>query len=457
MLTYSEVIERIKNDRQLVTRISHLLLFKSPEEPLTDYEIDSQSRRIVELLERLSNVYSGKVFDSDNIELYAMAMVMIADIFQANDDMQTAMDETLQEFKDKTGKIVTTYQVMQSMLQIVKTVSPNENIIDIFGESGPAISSSIDYHVIANNKLPTKMQDGSFSDADIKVLNVGKRHKGSMSDVTANVKVSYYDAGKVTFLSRDKFTEYDRQVLDTVTSLYLNGDKHHVITPATVYRAMTNVSHTPAEDAIKQITESIDKLRNIDVSIDLNEEMKARGKKGDNFKITGKVINADVASYTIGGNTVASYVITREPILYSYAHKVNQVLNIPSEAYAIHEITAGKPNDNIIPSTRNRVAIKGYLLRRIYSMKGNKAGNLNHVISLSSVIKSAGLLNKLDDEYDKKGSAKDLNYTKKVDKIIYNNKDFIYQCMDYWKATGIIKDYSNQKDGRKVTGIKVFF
>ena len=37
------------------------------------------------------------------------------------------------------------------------------------------------------------------------------------------------------------------------------------------------------------------------------------------------------------------------------------------------------------------------------------------------------------------------------------NKNFCYDALDYWKATGIIKDYTKKKEGKTVIGISLVF
>ena len=35
------------------------------------------------------------------------------------------------------------------------------------------------------------------------------------------------------------------------------------------------------------------------------------------------------------------------------------------------------------------------------------------------------------------------------------NREFCFDVLDYWKATGYIKDYTRQQKGRSITGIEI--
>ena len=289
-------------------------------------------------------------------------------------------------------------------------------------------------HLIPNNKLANSLTK-DIIDAGAIDLVVSGRGK---SEITTRCVLSY-EGENVTLSSRQPFTEYDRQVADAVTSLYEYGDESHIVTAATVYRAMVHATETetPSPQQIGAVTRSLDKMRFVRVQIDCSEELTRRKLSLNGAQVTGGKIDTyllalDKLEVTAGGQRVTAYKVIKTPILYDYSRLTGQVLTVPAALLDIRDKSGAK-----VANTEKRIAIKGYLMRRISVMKG-KTGNRqsNHILYESS--------------YDEVSDGKELS--RKDQQSI---RDYIGLVMDSWKREGFIKGYTELTSGRKKTGLEI--
>lgn len=289
-------------------------------------------------------------------------------------------------------------------------------------------------HLIPNNKLANSLTK-DIIDAGAIDLVVSGRGK---SEITTRCVLSY-EGENVTLSSRQPFTEYDRQVADAVTSLYEYGDESHIVTAATVYRAMVHATETetPSPQQIGAVTRSLDKMRFVRVQIDCSEELTRRKLSLNGAQVTGGKIDTyllalDKLEVTAGGQRVTAYKVIKTPILYDYSRLTGQVLTVPAALLDIRDKSGAK-----VANTEKRIAIKGYLMRRISVMKG-KTGNRqsNHILYESI--------------YDEVSDGKELS--RKDQQSI---RDYIGLVMDSWKREGFIKGYTELTSGRKKTGLEI--
>ena len=299
----------------------------------------------------------------------------------------------------------------------------------------PQLSSIIPQkHLIPNNKLANSLTK-DIIDAGAIDLVVSGRGK---SEITTRCVLSY-EGENVKLSSRQPFTEYDRQVADAVTSLYEYGDESHIVTAATVYRAMVHATETetPSPQQIGAVTRSLDKMRFVRVQIDCSEELTRRKLSLNGAQVTGGKIDTyllalDKLEVTAGGQRVTAYKVIKTPILYDYSRLTGQVLTVPAALLDIRDKSGAK-----VANTEKRIAIKGYLMRRISVMKG-KTGNRqsNHILYESI--------------YDEVSDGKELS--RKDQQSI---RDYIGLVMQSWKREGFIKGYTELTSGRKKTGLEI--
>ena len=307
-------------------------------------------------------------------------------------------------------------------------------------------------YVVPNNKLANTMTRGII---DIGRITLEESRRGAKKLVETTCILTY-EGDNVHLSGRQPFTEYDRNVYNAVSSLYVYGDQSHVVTPAMVYRAMTGLtdSEKPTAGQLAAVTRSLDKMRFIRARIDCTEELKARritlnSKQINGGEIDTYLLTADAIKVQAGGQTVRAYRIIKTPILYEYAAAVKQVLTLPASVLDVKEISEvtvdGAKKLTIgarLPNTESRILIKGYLIRRIEGMKG-KNGLNNPVIALY--------------DYQRDGETHQGLYSiaGKPDadrKEMQRIREDAEKMLAYWAATGYIKSFEAQTQRRKITG-----
>lgn len=303
-------------------------------------------------------------------------------------------------------------------------------------------------YVVPNNKLANTMTKGIIDIGKI-TLEESRRDAKKLVETTC---ILTYEGDNVHLSGRQPFTEYDRNVYNAVSSLYVYGDQSHVVTPAMVYRAMTGLtdSEKPTAGQLAAVTRSLDKMRFIRARIDCTEELKMRritlnSKQINGGEIDTYLLTADAIKVQAGRQTVRAYRIIKTPILYEYAAAVKQVLTLPASVLDVKELNPGGSIGARLPNTESRILIKGYLIRRIEGMKG-KNGLSNPVISLY--------------DYQRDGETHQGLYSiaGKPDadrKEMQRIREDAEKMLAYWTATGYIKAFEAQTERKKITGYKI--
>ena len=316
---------------------------------------------------------------------------------------------------------------------IIKTVidaaikSPNIELADEVRAALPQLSSIIPQkHVMPNNKLANSLTK-DIIDAGVIDLVVSGRGK---TEITTRCILSY-EGDNVKLSGRQPCTEYDRNVADAVTSLFLYGDPSHIITPATVYRAMIHSTgtETPSPQTLGAVTRSLDKGRFVRVQIDCTQELLRRNASLNGEQITGGKVDTyllplEKIEVMAGGKKVTAYKIIKTPVLYDYARLTKQVLTVPAKLLDV-------PNAS---NTEQRISIKGYLLRRITVMKG-KTAQSNRI-----------LFEKIWDAAGKPDPS-----PKEAQRI----REYTFTVLDYWKKERYIKGYKAIKEGKTYTAVEI--
>ena len=316
---------------------------------------------------------------------------------------------------------------------IIKTVidaaikSPNIELADEVRAALPQLSSIIPQkHVMPNNKLANSLTK-DIIDAGAIDLVVSGRGK---TEITTRCILSY-EGDNVKLSGRQPCTEYDRNVADAVTSLFLYGDPSHIITPATVYRAMIHSTgtETPSPQTLGAVTRSLDKGRFVRVQIDCTQELLRRNASLNGEQITGGKVDTyllplEKIEVMAGGKKVTAYKIIKTPVLYDYARLTKQVLTVPAKLLDV-------PNAS---NTEQRISIKGYLLRRITVMKG-KTAQSNRI-----------LFEKIWDAAGKPDPS-----PKEAQRI----REYTFTVLDYWKKERYIKGYKAVKEGKTYTAVEI--
>lgn len=306
-------------------------------------------------------------------------------------------------------------------------------------------------YVMPNNKLANVMGK-EIIDGIERILNVSRN--GAKKRIETSCILTY-EGDNVELVGRNHlpFSEYDRNVYDAITSIYVFGDESHNFTPSMVFRAMTGMQESEkiTDEQEAAVVNSIEKMRFVRVRVNCTAELQARNitlnsQQINNGEIDTYLLPAKACTLEAGGQQVKGYHLMDVPILYEYASAVNQVLSVPTHILDIKEI-----NDNCsigarLPNTESRIVIKGYLLRRIEGMKGKN--NLNsRIIALFDYQKDNETTKGL---YSIAGKS-DASRTE-MQRI---RKD-VEKMLIFWKTIDYIKDYKPQIKQKKITGYEIF-
>lgn len=300
-------------------------------------------------------------------------------------------------------------------------------------------------HTMPNNALMNALQQKAAINAgefDLVVSN----EKGRRKEITAYTMIEFDPGDTGIKITDAKLTEYERQVSDAVVSLWIEAVKNGlptIFTPDMIFRAMPGGGDKASPQQRGAITKTIEKFRRLHITVDATEEMRKRGVIGSTatFRLDNFYLSATHAEYKVknGGQTVNAYKIDAEPIILTYCTMTKQLLTVPAKYIAIEKVKKGRTSGELLPMTADRQAMTGYMLRRIAVMKHDKK---NKVQTQSPVIL-------FDTLFSETG-------TKTADrKQTMLNRNFCFDVLDYWKATGYIADYKKQEKGRSVTGIEI--
>lgn len=235
-------------------------------------------------------------------------------------------------------------------------------------------------------------------------------------------------------LSNPNVTQYDLAVMDAAYTILKNG--RDSFTPEMIVRIMAgnmDLNVTPQKKAA--VTRSLNKLRHIDITIDCTEEFRARkliGKDDKELILSSYLMPLEKISFKPAFHTekIEGFRFIKEPVLYTYAESVRQIINAPTELLEMNNVNM----------TDDLIILRDYLLKRIATMKNPK----NHVnskrITYEWVDKNDG---------ETKGLFPDLGYTKEYQKEHANNwrrkKSEIHKSviavLDNFKEKGFIKGY----------------
>ena len=297
-------------------------------------------------------------------------------------------------------------------------------------------------HVMPNNALMNTMQTKEAINAgpfDLKVFP----DKGKNQEVTTYTVLTYNPENSNSPIPI-KLTEYERQVSDSLCSLWEFGNPDHLFTPDMVYRAMTGTTGDPSKQQEAAIDGVINKFLHTWVEVDATEEMKARRAKVDgepveSFKLNGYYLPAQVVKAKAGNKELSCYKMLGTPPMLQYCKATGQLLTLPASLLDVKKLDkAGKATPVSIANSEARIALKGNLLRRIQRMKYAAAHKKAPVDTIS-----------FDTLFAETGTDKASRDTK------MKNRTYCTACLDYWKAIGHIKGYTLTKKGRAITGIKV--
>ena len=303
-------------------------------------------------------------------------------------------------------------------------------------------NSSINHELSRNNELNNLF----YSDCDdaemTAVLN--KTAKNSNSSITVcsfkyEISVNQDNCNDI-YINAGKITAYDRRVYNAICTLYSHGKIQMSLYE--IYSIVTGYGKKkPSNKQLQNILSSINKMRAIDLFIDLTEEIKTNGIKNmdilykqnvvkeNNSGIKYCVIQDHMLNAAIGhamtnaGTKVHTIILLTQPALFTYNQAKGSLLNIPTQYIAIKDI-------NI---TEKTIAFQDYFLMRIIGYK-NKAMHENKIMYKTL--------------YKEIGEEKP-----RLSKDFIRDRELINKLFTGWLEEGLIKSYGEIKESRSYIGI----
>lgn len=288
-----------------------------------------------------------------------------------------------------------------------------------------------------NNKLTQEITSSAFPMGEAVALRVSKKNaRPVFTDVLLSL-----DKSKAQ-LSGGTITEYDKQVYNAIVSQYVEEIEKRervglTFTDRTIYRALTghNEDVNPAPETLEEIAKSIDKISSIQITIDATNEMSLYGRKDNEgnpitYMVKTHLLNINQVAVQAGGKVLHAYKLLDCPVLYQYAKLCGKGNGGQVQSYEI--ALRNVPN---VSQTTNNIALIGYLLSRIHTIKSKKS-KATPVIRLETLFTTLGI------------NAKDRTTTKRV-------RDNASKCLQYWKKCELINSFEFQKEGNKIAKIAI--
>ena len=270
------------------------------------------------------------------------------------------------------------------------------------------------------DKVSNQVFLGDFQPGTGKSVNVQQKKLAKKSPVYTLIAINFEELKDVRINGRKELTPYDREVHDTITTLYIEGGNTY-ITVNMIYQMMTGKkdAHCSPKQA-QAISDSITKLMYSHAVIDAREEAKYHGL--DKARYDSNIINAKRLTISANGQTVEAIKVLDSPILYDYANRKNGIGRYDAKLL-----------NSPVSKTEENIILEGYLRRRIDSIKKNS--------DLSPTIKYETIYKQLDISAGSESSLR--NKKMKV-------RNTVKKILDFYKQEQFIKGYvENSHKGEK--------
>lgn len=270
-------------------------------------------------------------------------------------------------------------------------------------------------------------------------------------DVFSIVSLQYTGADQ-SILARHHMNGYDVQIYDAISSLYIHSIKERpsdpvILTPQNIWACMNGGKGDPTARQVDRIRRSLDKWRftlcHLDISLELQKHYikAADGSRFVSGSYDGYLLNADRIRFeTEKGNAIEGYRIHQAPIIYEYSALRDELLSVPIELLN---------TSDYVSNTEDVIAFRGYLVRRIASMRRGKLHN--DVIRLETIYKETGI-EPPEKRVQGKGYADPQREARKQAK---KDRDNIKGILQSWTDRGWILGYQEKLTGTAITGFKI--
>lgn len=352
----------------------------------------------------------------------------------SGDDLKTQYQRYLKGLDDDSKKALREYDDI-----LIEATRERGKLLSRFMAESVTIGSEVEIleSIIARTTTPeelifstSKLTREIFNGDQVKTgkpqkINVQKANIAKKNPVNTWVWIPIDEMKEKGIIDawRD-FSQYDQEVLEAVTTLYVEGNDY--ITESMIYDLMTGKpGGTLSENQKEEINATLTKFMYTPIRIDSTQETKMGWTP---FKYDAPILPAERVTAIINGNEVSCIHPFKTPPIYEYSALKNQLGRMKVRLLK----TPIKKNPEVI-------AIQGYLYRQIIRM--NRNPKQNRSIKYDSVFKAIGIEAKTDGAFRKK--------TMKV-------RNTIRTILDFWKQERFIKGYSEYYGAKgKHIGVKI--
>lgn len=276
-----------------------------------------------------------------------------------------------------------------------------------------------------------------------------------LNSKTARAKVTV-DTSNLVFAQNSfapTFTEFDRAVLEAVLGQLASGNK--VMTPGMLFRTMSGkeTGTDISDDMLKAVDDSITKCMYTPVILRIVD--KETGKTTQT--LDGTVLNIVRNRRNVVGHMVPTYEVQSIPIIYTYCKAMNAVTYSPIEMLSVP-----------MSMTKRSLAIMNTLQRAVapyvWSSEGEAMLSLDegsNVVPPTITIEYESLYDIAAAQDTPKPGEEEVEIDPKTGKkkrswfLESKARESVACVLDYWVSMGYIRDWENNKRGRKVVSLSI--
>ena len=305
------------------------------------------------------------------------------------------------------------------------------------------VASTPQKYYLTNNKLAKQMTKGIVDGGALELI---VSEKNAKREITTRCLLTY-EGDRVKLQGQRPFTEFKRTLYNGIVSLFVDGDESHIMTPAMIYRAANGITDgtDPSAGMKAAITRAVNEMRFITAEIDFTDEAKMYRADVDNCYVKDTILDVRELSVSISGKPYTAFYVKQTPLLYEYAQVSKHIASLQPHLLDVRQVPkskAGKIDMSKEPGGRisnndRRMAVKSYLLRRVYDMQHDRTLSRNIIY---------------DKMYEEIATEGERAFT---DKEQRNIRDYIPQVLDYWTHQKFIDGYELITAGRKIRGVTI--
>lgn len=299
-----------------------------------------------------------------------------------------------------------------------------------------------------NTKIANEIRKGEYTSGEEKQINCGRNRRVEKWENKKWEKEEIFVSYKIGNKGDKKLTYFDMLIADAIYTLEVNDVP--VLYPKKIYELLSGDSDvTLKPDKKAAIEESIEKMRNMSVTIDCSRAANIRHIYDDEKK--NKIYEGRFLPLEKKGEK--GYCYTELPPLYRFAtafHIKGQFLTFSVDKLRILDAKGVK-----LPAAEENIKMACYLLWRISMMTGRKgmgSHKNSRTIRYDTLFQVTGMEETLpEDKYSRKRKWDTL--CKKVDLILDYYKKINY--IDEYDYS--VDEYTSSKKKEQIKGVEIVF